>query len=96
MYICIPFICTDHCADITAIAVALPVTAVLCSMISSVTTALIFYYCITRKKTKKSGGKDKEDSAKTEALYDTPQVIEESSADIHVELKPNIGYKSDK
>ena len=79
----------------TTIAVAVPLTAVLCTAISSVistlVTVLVMCYCIINKKK----GIDEEDKSippEKDPVYDTPQVFGESSADI--ELKENTCYAS--
>ena len=77
-------------------AVALPLTAVLCTAISSVistlVTVLVMCYCIMKRKKKEIREDDKHITPKEEAVYDIPQVFGESSVDI--ELKDITCYAS--
>ena len=76
-----------------AIAIAVPVTVVLCSVPSCLVGALAMYFCIVRKKTKGSGEEDKvKYLAGQEPVYDMPQDTGRSSGDM--ELKTNICYAS--
>ena len=74
----------------------MPLTAVLCTAISSVisalVTALVMYYCTMKRKKKQIRKDDRHITSKEEAVYDTPQVFGESNADI--ELKENTCYAS--
>ena len=80
----------------TTNAFAVPLTAVLCTAISSVisalVTALVMCYCIMKRKKKEIREDDKQVTPKAEPMYDTPQVLGESNADI--ELKDNTCYAS--
>ena len=80
----------------TTNAFAVPLTAVLCTAISSVIctlmTVLVMYYCIMKRKKKEIREDDKQVTLKAEPVYDTPQVLGESNADI--ELKDNTCYAS--
>ena len=86
----------DQCVNMTTNTVAMLLTAVLCTVISavigSVVTALVTCYCIMRRKKKEGSKDDKHNPLKAEPVYDTPQVLGESGADI--ELKENTCYAS--
>ena len=75
--------------------VAVPLTAVLCtavsSVISSLVTALVMYYCFMKRKTG-SDEDDRRNPPQAEPMYETPQVFGESSANI--ELKQDTYYES--
>ena len=75
----------------------MPLTAVLCtalsSVLSSLMTALVMCYCIMKRKKKKEGREnEKHKPSKAEPVYDIPRVLGESSADI--ELQENTCYAS--
>ena len=81
----------------TISAVAVPLTAVLCTTISSVITGLVttlIMYCFVMKGNKKNGSDEdgKHNPQNAEPIYDTPQGLGEGSADI--ELKENTCYAS--
>ena len=77
-------------------AVAVSLTAVLCTAISSagstIVTVLIMCYCIMKKKKKEINKGGKQVITTAEAVYDTPHILGESSADI--ELNENTCYTS--
>ena len=72
----------------------MPVTAVLCtaisSVISSLVTALVMCFCFMKKKEIKSSEDDKCNPPTADPMYDTPQVLGESSTNI--KLKQNTSY----
>ena len=75
--------------------IAVTLTAVLCTTISSAITTIVataMCYCIMRKKKKGVCECGKHITPKAEPVYDTPQALGESSADI--ELKENTCYTS--
>ena len=80
----------------TTNAFAVSLTAVLCTTISSVistlVTVLVMCYCIMKRKKEEISKDDKRVTPKTEHVYDTPQVLGESSTDI--ELKDITCYAS--
>ena len=80
----------------TTNASVVPLTAVLCtaitSVISTLVTVLVMCYCIMKRKKKDIREDDEQVTPKAEAVYDTPQVLGESSA--HIQLKENTCYAS--
>ena len=80
----------------TTNAVAVTLTAVLCtslsSAVSTLVTVLVMCYCIMKQKKEGVSECGKHITPKTEPVYDTPQVLGESSA--HIELKENTCYTS--
>ena len=76
--------------------VVVPLTAVLCtaisSVISSLVTALVMCYCIMKRKKKGSSEDDKHNPPIAEPVCDISQVFGENSTDI--ELKGNIPFTS--
>ena len=82
----------DQSADVTSIAVAVPLTAVLCSLLSSCMTALAMYCYFMSRKKRGSRGVEKQGPAEREPVYDFPQMMRENSADM--ELKETARYAS--
>ena len=82
----------------TTNAFAVPLTAVLCtavsSVISTIVTALVMCYCIMKRKKSEITEDDKHITPKVKPVHDTPhcQVFGESGAGI--ELKENTCYAS--
>ena len=67
------FLFTDPSVGIIAIAIAVPLVAVLCSVSSCLLTALATYFYITRKKIKGHGEEEMQDQASSLPLYDKHQ-----------------------
>ena len=83
----------------TTNAFAVPLTAVLCTTISSVIStlviALVMCYCVMKRKKKEIREDDMHVTPKEEHVYDTPQMFGESSADIQLKDITCYASKSD-